>query len=62
MSDPLEQMPERIQRDMIAQEAINHNGQLSVFTCPECGGVLWQAPDTLPLSRRARVLCGSDAL
>ena len=40
--DPLEQMPGRVQEDMAAQERDGRRGQLSVFTCPECGGSLWQ--------------------
>lgn len=42
MPDPLEQMPQQVQRDMAEQERDGRRGQLSVYTCPECGGSLWQ--------------------
>jgi two-component system chemotaxis response regulator CheB len=46
MTDPLENMPEVVQRDMAAQENGARRGQLTVFTCPECGGSLWQVDET----------------
>jgi two-component system chemotaxis response regulator CheB len=45
MPDPLEEMPERIERDMAEQEANGRGGQTSLFTCPECGGAMWQVDD-----------------
>src|SRR5205823_6666364 len=38
-------LPERIKADMAAQLADGRVGQLSTYTCPECGGSLWQADD-----------------
>src|SRR5262245_19493683 len=43
--DPLEQMPEIVDRDMAAQRAGRRRGQLAVFSCPECGGSLWQVDE-----------------
>lgn len=37
---------ETIQRDMRAQENDQRAGQLTMFTCPDCGGALWQAEST----------------
>lgn len=45
MIDPLENMPQRVLRDMTAQEEGHRQGKLSVFTCPECGGCLWQVDE-----------------
>src|SRR5205823_8272147 len=38
-------LPERIKADMAAQLADGRVGQLSTYTCPECGGSMWQADD-----------------
>lgn len=40
--DPIEQMPELAERDMDRQVRNERRGQLTTFTCPECGGSLWQ--------------------
>ena len=45
MSDPLDKMPPRIERDMAEQEEGRKRGQLSVYTCPECGGSMWQVDE-----------------
>jgi two-component system chemotaxis response regulator CheB len=45
MADPLEQVPEQVQQDMIAQQNSRRRGQLTVLTCPECGGALWQVDE-----------------
>jgi two-component system chemotaxis response regulator CheB len=37
-------MPELVDRDMQAQQQGARQGQVSVFTCPECGGAMWQVP------------------
>jgi two-component system chemotaxis response regulator CheB len=39
-TDPIDRMPEQVLRDMAAQEDGRRQGQLSMFTCPECGGPL----------------------
>jgi two-component system chemotaxis response regulator CheB len=46
MTDPLERMPERILSDMDSQVRGERRGQLSTFTCPECGGNLWQVNES----------------
>lgn len=46
MIDPLDNMPQRVLRDMTAQEEGDRQGKLSVFTCPECGGCLWQVDES----------------
>ena len=45
MADPLEKMPDVVDADMEAQERGERRGQVSVFTCPECGGSLWQVDE-----------------
>src|SRR5205807_1198979 len=37
MIDPLDQMPERVRADKVAQEHGQRNGQPSLYSCPECG-------------------------
>jgi two-component system chemotaxis response regulator CheB len=46
MADPLEKMPQIVDRDMDAQSNGRHRGALSVFTCPECGGAMWQVDES----------------
>jgi two-component system chemotaxis response regulator CheB len=55
MIDPLDQMPERVQADKAAQERGDRAGQPSLYTCPECGGVLWQVDPQGPLRFRCHV-------
>jgi two-component system chemotaxis response regulator CheB len=50
--DPLEELPERVDHDMAAQQEGARRGQVSCFTCPECGGVLWQVDEAEPLRFR----------
>src|SRR5437764_7543295 len=38
-----EMMPHLVRRDITAQERNERSGETTVFTCPECGGTLWQA-------------------
>ncbi len=47
--DPIERMPDLVDRDMEKQSQNENRGHVSVFTCPECGGSLWQGdePDLL---------------
>ncbi len=45
MTDPIEKLPEVQAQDAEAQQRGERRGALSVFTCPECGGSLWQADD-----------------
>jgi two-component system, chemotaxis family, protein-glutamate methylesterase/glutaminase len=42
MADPSVDMSRVIDGDLAAQRRNERDGQLSTFTCPECGGALWQ--------------------
>jgi two-component system chemotaxis response regulator CheB len=55
MIDPLDQMPERVRADKAAQERGERAGQPSLYSCPECGGVLWQVDPAGPLRFRCHV-------
>jgi two-component system chemotaxis response regulator CheB len=44
--DPMERMNEIVDHDMARQAINGRRGEVSVFTCPECGGTLWQVDDT----------------
>ena len=43
--DPIERMPATVDRDMAEQARNERRGQVSTFTCPECGGTLWQVDE-----------------
>ena len=45
MPDPIENMPETVSRDMTDQERGLRQGQVSMFTCPDCGDNMWQVDD-----------------
>ncbi len=45
MPDPLDMMPTVVDQAMAAQERGDRRGDVSVFTCPECGGALWQVDE-----------------
>ena len=45
MPDPIDHLPERVTEDMAEQEEGAKRGRLSVFTCPECGGAMWQVDE-----------------
>src|SRR5262245_8513817 len=45
MSDPMDHMPQRVTADMQEQQADGRRGEISTFTCPECGGSMWQVDD-----------------
>lgn len=40
--DPMESMPDVVREDMDEQIHNGRAGDVSVYTCPECGGALWQ--------------------
>ena len=46
---------EPIARDLAAQTRNERRGQLSTFSCPECGGVLWQLDEEGPLQFKCHV-------
>jgi two-component system chemotaxis response regulator CheB len=39
-------MPEIVDKDMSAQARNERRGEVSTYTCPECGGSLWQVDET----------------
>jgi two-component system chemotaxis response regulator CheB len=43
--DPIERMPDVVDKDMDRQAHNERRGEVSTFTCPECGGSLWQMDD-----------------
>jgi two-component system chemotaxis response regulator CheB len=53
--DPIERMPDIVARDMNAQAHNAHRGKVSTFTCPECGGALWQVDEPGLIQFRCRV-------
>jgi two-component system chemotaxis response regulator CheB len=55
MTDPVEKLPEVQAMDQEAQVAGKRNGAISVYTCPECGGSLWQADEKNVLQFRCHV-------
>jgi two-component system chemotaxis response regulator CheB len=44
--DPIEKMPEVVDQTMTAQARNERRGEVSTYTCPECGGSLWQVDDS----------------
>jgi two-component system chemotaxis response regulator CheB len=46
---------EQITKDLEAQERGERRGQLSTFSCPECGGVLWQVDEQAPVQFQCHV-------
>jgi two-component system chemotaxis response regulator CheB len=55
MADPIDRTAEAVQRDMQAQTHGDRRGAVSVFTCPECGGCLWQVDEKELLRFRCHV-------
>lgn len=47
VADQDEQIAQTINRDFSEQAADGRDGELTVYTCPDCGGVMWQS-DTGP--------------
>ena len=43
--DPIDRMPDVVAEDFAEQARNERRGQVSTFTCPECGGSLWQVDD-----------------
>lgn len=43
MTDKTPPAEEAVEEDIAAQEQGERDGMLTVYTCPECGGSLWQA-------------------
>lgn len=55
MRDPVDRMTEAVEAAMSAQVRGERHGEVSVFTCPECGGSLWQMDETEPVRFRCHV-------
>jgi two-component system chemotaxis response regulator CheB len=55
MSDPIDNSAAVVVRDMEAQSHGERNGAVSVFSCPECGGCLWQVDEEELLRFRCHV-------
>src|SRR5205085_2596697 len=53
--DPIERMPSAVEQDMDEQVHNQRRGDVSVFTCPECGGSLWQVDETALIRFRCHV-------
>ena len=53
--DPIDRMPEIAIQDMTEQMRNERRGEVSVMTCPECGGSLWQVDDAGLLRFRCHV-------
>jgi two-component system chemotaxis response regulator CheB len=55
MSDPMEKMPEIAEEDFREQVDGKRRGQVSTFSCPECGGTLWQVDETVLVRFRCHI-------
>lgn len=53
--DPIDRMPEIAEHDFERQISNDRRGEVSVFTCPECGGALWQVDEAGVLRFRCHV-------
>jgi two-component system chemotaxis response regulator CheB len=42
MKDPIEEVTRQAEDDIAAQQRGERRGKVTVLTCPDCGGVLWQ--------------------
>jgi two-component system chemotaxis response regulator CheB len=43
--DPIDRMPDVVEKSFGQQMRNERRGEVSTFTCPECGGSLWQVDD-----------------
>jgi two-component system chemotaxis response regulator CheB len=59
--DSIETMPQVVDHDMEKQVQGDRPGEVSVFTCPECGGALWQVDESRPIRFRCHVGHAYDA-
>lgn len=62
--DPIEEMPEVVDQDMDRQARNERRGRVSTYTCPECGGSLWQVDEAGLIRFRCHVghAYGGEAL
>ena len=63
-ADPIDRMPEAVADDFVRQARGERRGEVSTFTCPDCGGSLWQVDDAEMLRFRCHVghAYGGEAL
>ncbi len=55
MTDPIEKLPEMVDAVMSEQVRNERRGHVSVYTCPECGGALWQVDESQLVQFRCHV-------
>jgi two-component system chemotaxis response regulator CheB len=55
LMDPIDRMPDIVDQDMAEQQSNGRRGEVSMFTCPECGGALWQVDETGVIRFRCHV-------
>jgi two-component system, chemotaxis family, protein-glutamate methylesterase/glutaminase len=53
--DPLEELPDLVNRDRTGQVNGDRKGQPAIYTCPECSGTLWQVDQPQLLRFRCHV-------
>jgi two-component system chemotaxis response regulator CheB len=63
-SDPVERSSQEVKHTMEAQARGERRGQVSTYTCPECGGSLWQMDEPQIIQFRCHVghLYNADTL
>ncbi|MBN9121173.1 MAG: chemotaxis protein CheB [Planctomycetes bacterium] len=54
-SDPIEKAAHTVEETMAAQSRNERRGQVAPFTCPECGGSLWQVDEPRLIQFRCHV-------
>lgn len=54
-SDPVERSTREVKQTMAAQARDERRGQVSTYTCPECGGSLWQLDEPQVVQFRCHV-------
>jgi len=55
MTDAFEKMPDIVNADMREQVRNERRGRITVYSCPECGGALWQVNETALMQFRCHV-------
>jgi two-component system, chemotaxis family, protein-glutamate methylesterase/glutaminase len=55
MNDPMERIAQKQEQDLANQSRDGHPGALTTYTCPECGGNLWQVDEQKVLRFRCHV-------
>jgi two-component system chemotaxis response regulator CheB len=55
MTDSFEKMPDIVDADMSEQVRNERRGRVSVYTCPECGGALWQVDEAQLMQFRCHI-------